>query len=233
MFGRATFPFALIASALAPGGLGLLCTCEPLRDAVSSPSIAEIAREPVTPLATPTRTMKGGKGDADVTYPADFAVTIKSDGTVVFPQHTVGHIKGSSIFVGDAAVLTAEADGAVKGIAVKHRYRFEADGALLDERGRGARILPDGGVRGVGGEWQYKSVLAWSPEGGGDWDKKAWRTLEIVALVMLENMLPQALRGDEPASSASASHAGKDADKSADKNKGLTIRIPPPSEWFK
>jgi hypothetical protein len=50
---------------------------------------------------------------------------------------------------------------------------------------------------------------------------------------MLENMLPQALRGDEPASSASASHAGKDADKSADKNKGLTIRIPPPSEWFK
>jgi hypothetical protein len=232
MFGRATFSFAAIASALAPGGLGPLSACGPLRDAVSSPSIAEISREPVTPLAKPTRTMKGGKGNAEVTYPADFAVTVNSDGTVVFPQHTVGRIKGSSIFVGDAAVVTAEGDGSVTGIAVKRRYRFDTDGALLDERGKGARIFPDGSVRGVGGEWQYKSVLAWSPEEGGEWDKKAWRTLEIVALVMLENMLPRALRGDESADTAGAPHRDRNADKNAEK-KGLTIRIPPPSEWFK
>ena len=32
-------------------------------------------------------------------------------------------------------------------------------------------------------------------EGGEPWDRSAWRTLEIVALVVLENMMPTAITG--------------------------------------
>jgi hypothetical protein len=186
-------------------------------------SVAQTAPEPLGPLAIPTATMSGGKGDAAASYPPDFSATVKSDGTIVFPQHTVGHVKGASVVIGGSPVLTVDDDGALKGIALKHRYKFDEHGALLDEAGHGVAIQPDGSVRGVGGEWRYTAPFAWSPEGGGAWDHKGWRVLEIVALVMLENMLPGAIREAD----------AKDAPADGGKSKGLTIRFPPPSEWFK
>jgi hypothetical protein len=93
---------------------------------------------------------------------------------------------------------------------------------LLDEAGHGVAIQPDGSVRGVGGEWHYKAPFAWVPEGGGTWDHKGWRTLEIVALVMLENMLPGAIREAD----------AKDTSADAGKSKGR-FWFPPPSEWFR
>jgi hypothetical protein len=198
--------------------------CTPLHDIVSpQASVAQTAPEPLDPLAAPTLTMSGGKGDADASYPPDFSAGVKSDGTIVFPQHTVGRIKGASVVIGGSAVLTVDGDGTLKGLALKHKYKFDAQGALLDEAGHGVAIQPDGSVRGVGGEWHYKAPFAWSPEGGGAWDHKGWRTLEIVALVMLENMLPGAIREEE----------AKDAPADGGKRKGLTIRFAPPSEWFK
>jgi hypothetical protein len=212
---KATAAATATAFALALGAV----SCTAIRRAVGPSSIAQVSPEPVTPLAPPTETMKGGKGDADAHYPSDFDAVVKSDGTIVFPQHTLGHIKGSSLFVGGDPVLTVGADGEVKGVGLKHRYRFDDAGALLDEQGHGVRLEPGGGVRGVGGEWSYKDVFSWTPEGGGKWDDRGWRTLVLVSLVIIENMLPEAIRLKE------APDGGKD--------KGLTIRIPPPSEWFK
>jgi hypothetical protein len=202
-----------------------LAACGSLHAMGGSPSIAEVAPEPVTPLATPSSAMKGAKGNADAPYPADFGATVKSDGTIVFPQGTLGHVKGSNMTVGNATVLTVDSDGSVKGVALKHQYKFDSQGALLDDDGHGVRIAPDGKVRGVGGEWNYAATFAWSPEGGGEWNRRAWRTLAIVALVVLENMLPQALRESSNNDGVKGKDAGAD--------KGLTIRIPPPSEWFK
>ena len=197
-------------------------SCADLRNAIQPPTIAEVAPEPPTPLVAPTVAMKGGRGDAGATYPPDFAATVNADGTILFPQHTQGRIKGASLLVGGETVLTVGDDGALKGLALKHHYAFKPDGALLDEDGHGVRILPDGSIRAVNGAWRSLSVFAWTPDKGGPWDRHAWRTLAIVALVVIENMLPGAIRPD---GDAKPGDAGKD--------KGLDIHIPPPSQWFK
>jgi len=198
-----------------------LASCADLKNAITPPTIAEVAPEPVTPLASPTVTMKGAHGDAGAAYPPDFAATVKADGTILFPQHTQGRIQGSSLLVGGETVLTVGADGSLKGPALKRHYAFGDDGSLLDDDGHGVRILPDGSIRAVKGAWRSLSIFSWTTDKGDPWDKHAWRTLAIVALVVVENMLPAALRPDGD----SKADAGKD--------KGLDIHIPPPSQWFK
>jgi hypothetical protein len=214
---RAIARFALVLAALP---LPALAACDTIQGAIQSPAIARVAPEPLTPLPVPAQTMKGGRGAADATYPADFAATVKADGTILFPQHTAGRVQGASLLVGGEAVLTVNADGTLKGIALKHHYAFAEDGALLADDGHGVRIGPDGAVRTVGGAWKYQAVFAWQTEGGEPWDKSAWRTLEIVALVVIENMLPGAIRQG-------------DAGAAGGPDKGLDIHIPPPSQWFK
>lgn len=196
-----------------------LSGCAELQEAVSSKPLTDTAPEPNTPLSVPTETMTGTKGDASASYPNDYGVTVKSDGSIVFPQHTMGRIKGSTLLVGGETVLTVSPSGVVKGIALKHTYHFTDTGELVDDSGNGVRISPDGGVRAMGGSWRHQDVMTFAPDGPGRWDQHAWRTLEIVALVVIENMLPQALHDSE----SSGSDAGK--------AKGLYI--PPPSEWFK
>jgi len=194
-------------------------------DGVIRPTIANKAPpEYASPLALPTTTMLGSKGSADAKYPDGFVAVVKGDGTIQFPERMTGKIQGGSILVGGAAVLTVGTDGTVKGPGLKGSYKFNAEGDLVDDGGHGVRISPSGGVRGLGGAYKYKDVFTWSVEGGGDWDEKGWHTLAIVALVMLENMLPSALAtAPEPkpksAPATSSSRGG--------------IYIPPPSEWFK
>lgn len=200
--------------------LGLsLASCAELQNAVSTKPLTDTAPEPNTPLSVPTETMTGTKGPASATYPNDYGVTVKSDGSIVFPQHTMGRIKGSTLLVGNETVLTVSPSGVVKGPGLKHTYHFTDTGDLVDDSGNGVRISPEGGVRAMGGAWRHQDVMTFTPDGPGRWDTHAWRTLEVVALVVIENMLPQALHDSE----ASASDAGK--------SKGLYI--PPPSEWFK
>jgi hypothetical protein len=199
-----------------------LIACASLQNAISPPGIAKAAPESATPLAAPSVAMKGGRGEADIAYPADFGATVKPDGSIVFPQHTTGRVQGASLLVGGETVITVADDGSIQGVALKHRYRFDDDGALLDDQGHGIKIAPDGGVRAVGGERRYQTVFAWTPDGGAAWDKKAWHTLAIVSLVVIENMLPSALRTGD---------GGAHGDGGA--SKGLDIHIPPPSQWFK
>jgi hypothetical protein len=196
-----------------------LASCAELQDVVSAKPLTDTAPEPNTPLSVPTETMTGTKGPASATYPNDYGVTVKSDGSIVFPQHTMGRVKGGTLLVGNDTVLTVSPSGVVKGAALKHTYHFTDTGELVDDSGAGVRISPDGGIRAMGGSWRHQEVMTFTPEGPGRWDQHAWRTLEVVALVVIENMLPQALHDSE----SSASDAGK--------SKGLYI--PPPSEWFK
>jgi hypothetical protein len=199
-----------------------VASCAELEGAISGKPLTETAPEPNTPLSVPTETMTGAKGPASATYPNDYGVTVKSDGSIVFPQHTMGRIKGGTLLVGNDTVLTVSPSGVVKGSALKHTYHFTDAGELVDDSGAGVRISPEGGVRAMGGSWHYQDVMTFTPDGAGRWDQHAWRTLEIVALVVIENMLPEALRDTSPASSS---------DGGAAKGKGLYI--PPPSEWFK
>jgi hypothetical protein len=192
-------------------------------DGVVRPNIANKAPpEATAPLALPTATMRGAKGAADAKYPDGFLAIVNADGSIQFPEKMTGKIQGASILVGGAAVLTVGADGTVKGAGLKGSYKFDSDGDLVDANGHGVRISTSGGVRGLGGKWSHQDVFVWSVDGGGDWDEKGWHTLAIVALVMLENMLPSALATAPDPKSKSApasSHSG--------------IYIPPPSEWFK
>jgi hypothetical protein len=203
---RAPAPAAAAAVALS---LGALVACEQIQNAIVPPSMAKLYPQPVTPLATPTWTMKAAHGDADASYPTDFGATVKGDGTILFPEHVSGRVHGATIVVGGDTVLTVGDDGTVKGVGLKRRYKFGDDGALLDEDGHGVRILPDGRVRAIGGPWRYPAVVVWTVEGGGDWDKSAWRTLEIVSLILVENMAPAALRSADGGSPA-GSGTGKD-----------------------
>ena len=217
MVGVRAHAWTLIVPASLVAALG---ACDRLQSAIQSPPIARVAPEPLAPLTAPSQTMKGGKGDAAASYPADFAATVKADGTIVFPEHATGRIQGANVLVGGEVVLTVLADGTLKGLALKRHYAFTEEGALLADDGRGVRIEPDGSVRTIGGAWRYQSVFSWRPDSAGAWDRHAWRTLEIVALIVIENMLPAALRqGDAGAES------GPD--------KGLDLHIPPPSQWFK
>lgn len=200
-----------------------LASCAELQEAVSAKPLTETAPEPNTPLSVPTETMTGVKGAASAPYPSDYGVTVRSDGVIFFPQHTMGRIKGGTLLVGGDTVLTVSPSGVVKGVALKHTYHFTDTGELVDDSGgSGVRISPDGGIRAMGGSWHHTDVMTFTQDGPGHWDQHAWRTLEIVALVVIENMLPDALRDT---SAASSSDAG------TSKSKGLYI--PPPTEWFK
>jgi hypothetical protein len=194
--------------------------CESIQNAITPPSMVKVAPEPVTPLAVPTVEMKGGRGAADAAYPNDYAAVVKPDGTIQFPEHTMGKIRGSDIVVQGDVVLSVNADGTIKGSALKHHYAFDADGALVSDDGHGLKVDADGSVRAINGAWKYQSIFAWAPDGSAAWDKGGWRTLELVALVVVENMLPTALRPP-----GSGRDGGKDD--------GLDIHIPPPSQWFK
>lgn len=196
-----------------------VASCAELQQPFAGKPLTETAPEPNTPLSVPTETMTGAKGPASATYPNDYGVTVKSDGSIVFPQHTMGRIKGGTLLVGNETVVTVSPSGVVKGSALKHTYHFTDDGDLVDDSGNGVRISAEGGIRAMGGSWRHQDVMTFTQDGPGRWDTHAWRTLELVALVVIENMLPQALHDSD----STTSDAGK--------SKGLYI--PPPSEWFK
>jgi len=173
------------------------------------PSIAQVAPPgPMLPLVVPKEPLRGDKGPASARYPASFGVTIKPDGTILFPEGSPGKIKGNGIVVGGSTVATLSDSGEVSGSGLKHRYKFDVDGDLLDAEGRGLRLSPTGGIRSIGGPWHYKDVMQWSELGkanvvakrdkdeddGPPWDRAAWRTVAIVSLLMVENLLPEALR---------------------------------------
>ncbi len=171
------------------------------------PSIVEVApKGPIVPLAVPLDVQRGDKGAASAAYPPSFGATIKPDGTVLFPEGAPGKIKGASIVVGGSAVATLSEGGEVAGAGLKRKYRFAPDGDLLDAEGRGLRLSPDGGVRAIGGPHHYKDVMQWSGPAGSTpydkpkageaaptWDRASWRTVAIVSLLMIENLLPEAL----------------------------------------
>jgi hypothetical protein len=171
------------------------------------PSIAEVApKAPMLPLVAPSDVLKGDKGPAGAPYPATFTATIKADGTVVFPEGAPGKLRGTSIVVGGGPVATLSADGEVSGNGLKRKYRFAPDGDLLDAEGHGLRLSPDGGVRAIGGPYHYKDVMVWAtptatpydkPKPAGEaaptWDRASWRAVLIVSLLMVENLLPEAL----------------------------------------
>lgn len=199
---------------------GILSSCAAI-EATLRPSIVSSApKAPMLPLSSPTESMKGGKGGAEAPYPKGYGATVKPDGTIGFPEGTMAKVKGANIVIGAEPIVTVSEDGEVKGSGLKKRYRFAADGALLDEEGHGVRIAPDGGVRALGGPYRAHDVFVWTLEAGGSWDKSGWRTLSIVSLVVIENMLPQALKPEA-------------ATKAKEKEREGGIYIPPPSQWFK
>jgi hypothetical protein len=180
--------------------LGLALGCDTVkipRMPWDRPSIAEAAGpSPMLPLALPKKTLRGEKGDAPLDYPAGFAATIKPDGIVLFPQGGIGKVIGPRIFVSGDPVVALNDAGEVSGSGLKRKYKFTPDGDLLDADGHGIRLLPEGGIRGIGGKYQYKEVMTWKNDGAaaGDWDKSAWRTVALVSLVMIENLVPTAIR---------------------------------------
>ena len=148
---------------------------------------------PILPLAAPIVVMKGVKGPAAAPYPAQFTATVKPDGWIIFPDGSAGKIQGASVLVAGAPVLTVTKTGEVSGNGLKAKYRFTADGDLLDEQGRGVRIQPTGGVRAIGGKWRYQDVFTWSADGGA-WNQSGWRELAVVSLLVIENLMPEAIR---------------------------------------
>jgi hypothetical protein len=141
--------------------------------------------------------MRADKGSAPAGYPSEYTASVKPDGKILFPQGTVGHVKDAAIYAGDSVVATLSKDGEVSGKALKHRYHFNRDGDLVDPDGHGVRISPEGGVRGIGGPWHYQDVMVWTRE-GGSWQGDGWRTVAIVSLIVIENLLPNAIRPREP-----------------------------------
>jgi hypothetical protein len=138
----------------------------------------------------------GDRGPAQAPYPATYGASIKPDGTIGFPDNTSGKIKGSSIYVSGAAVATLTEGGEVSGSGLKHKYKFNDKGELLDEAGHGVRVAPQGGVRGIGGKWRYRDVMVWAAVDADKqrWDYSGWRAVTIVSLIVVENMVPDAIR---------------------------------------
>lgn len=161
-------------------------------------TIVDVAPQaPPVPLVAPKTALKGEKGEAPYTYPAKFSATIKADGSIVFPDGSPGKLVKGSVMVGGGPVATVSASGEVTGNGLKAKYHFDAGGDLVDGDGHGVRVDPDGGVRTLGGKWHYRDVLVWAPEEGGktgEWDRAAWRSVAIVSLLLIENLLPEALR---------------------------------------
>jgi hypothetical protein len=188
MRGSSVIAFALLASAsaCAPGSV-------PRMPWERERIIDAAPMAPILPLTAPTMLMKGTKGPAPAPYPAQFSATMKPDGWIVFPDGSSGKVQGASIFVAGAPVLTVSKSGDVSGNGLKTKYKFTADGDLLDDQGRGVRIQPTGGVRAIGGKWHYQDVFTWSAD-GGEWNKSGWRELAVVSLLVIENLMPEAIR---------------------------------------
>jgi hypothetical protein len=169
--------------------------------AVSLPSswkgIAEVAPAPMTPLESPKQRMRGDKGSAPASYPASFGAVVSPDGTIAFPDNTSGKIEGNDVYVAGSVVASVSDAGDVSGSGLHQKYKFNDKGELLDPEGRGVRISPEGGVRGLGGKWRYKDVVAWTPE-SGKWDYSGWRALTVVSLLLVESMAPEAIRSGAP-----------------------------------
>jgi hypothetical protein len=172
---------------------------------VSLPSpwkgISEVAPAPMTPLEAPKQKMRGDKGGAPASYPANFGAVVSPDGTIAFPDNTSGKIEGNDVYVAGSVAASVNEAGDVSGSGLHQKYKFNDKGELLDGEGRGVRISPEGGVRGLGGKWRYMDVVAWTPE-SGKWDYSGWRALTVVSLLLVESMAPEAIRSGEAPSDA-------------------------------
>ena len=169
--------------------------------------IADVAPEPMTPLAVPMQRMRGEKGSAPLNYPPDFAASVSPDGTIAFPDNTVGKIEGNEIHAAGAVVATLSPSGEVAGSGLSKKYQFNENGELLDADGHGVRMSPEGGVRGIGGKWKFKDVMTWAPE-GEKWNYSGWRALTIISLIMVENLTPEALHESSGGSAPVAASSG-------------------------
>ena len=168
-------------------------TPEAIRSGSGSDSVAS---SPMLPLTAPPVAIRGDRGPAQAPYPATYGASIKPDGTIGFPDNTSGKIKGASIYVSGSAVATLTESGEVSGSGLKHKYKFNEKGELLDGEGHGVRVAPHGGVRGIGGKWRYRDVMVWAAVDADKqrWDYSGWRAVAIVSLIVIENMVPEALR---------------------------------------
>ncbi|MFO0678316.1 MAG: hypothetical protein U0169_17395 [Polyangiaceae bacterium] len=180
--------------------LALVCGCGP-HSTIQVPWIQTrivdvVPSKPMLPLVAPSQTLKAKRGAANANYPANYRLTIKSDGSVVFPDGGPGRVKNDSVFVGGVVVATLSSSGELAGPGLKHRYKFDSGGELKDDDGHGVRVSPEGTVFGIGGKWRYQDVMVWTGDSGttGDWDRAAWRTVAVLSVLMLENVLPVALR---------------------------------------
>jgi hypothetical protein len=82
--------------------------------------------------------------------------------------------------------------GEVHGVGLRRTYSFNEKGELVDPDGHGVRVTPEGKVRALGGSIRYADVMVWLPEARGErWDYSGWRTISILSLVVLENLLPE------------------------------------------
>lgn len=157
--------------------------------------IADVAPPtPMTPLGVPTTPLHGERGKAGLVYPASFSVVVRPDGTVIFPKDTPAKLRGSSIVAGSTVLATLDDSGSVSGSGLKRKYSFNEKGDLVDDDGHGVRVTPEGKVRALGGSVRYADVMVWIPEIHGEgqkWDWEGWRTLSIVSLLVLENLLPE------------------------------------------
>ena len=165
----------------------------PPRVAFPWQGIADVAGpSPHVPLAAPAMPLHGERGRAALPYPTSFAVVIRPDGSISFPQHTSAKLRGASVVAGSTILATLDDAGNVTGAGLKRRYAFNEKGDLVDDTGRGVRLAPDGRVRGLGGSVRYTEVMAWVPETRGErWDYVGWRTLSILSLLVLENLMPE------------------------------------------
>lgn len=173
--------------------------CTSITPRVTMPwqGIADVAPyEPMGSLAPPTTVVHGERGPAPLEYPSAFSVVVDPDGGIAFPKDTKGHVSGASIVVGSTVLATLDDAGHVSGQGLKRKYTFDERGALVDELGRGVRISAEGRVRALGGPVRYSDVIVWKPETGmrGErWDMCGWRTLSIISLLVIENLLPDAV----------------------------------------
>jgi hypothetical protein len=165
----------------------------PPRIAFPWQGIADVAGpSPMLPLSAPTTPMRGERGRASVKYPASFAVGIRPNGTISFPQDTTGRLDGANVLAGSAPLVSVNDAGEVHGAGLRRTYAFNEKGELVDPDGHGVRVTPEGKVRALGGSIRYADVMVWLPEARGErWDYSGWRTISILSLVVLENLLPE------------------------------------------
>ena len=145
------------------------------------------------PLVPPGAALRGEKGTAPAAYPVTFGAQIKPDGTVLFPDNTAGKIKGANVSAGGSPVVTLSESGEVTGSGLKKKYTFTEKGELVDAEGHGIRLTSNGTVRAIGGKWRNKDLMVWTAD-GQKWDFTGWRAVAMVSLVVIENLIPEALK---------------------------------------